>query len=211
MYRSPDIKNLGIHLDVPRGLVVGEARGPAAGAGIRSGDRIVAIGDRSVLTFGDLQFYYDKTPRDGERIQLTGARQSEQGDQEALVPLQLDLPHQWWRTDLGYRYWTVEPLVYYESRPLSEEEKAEHGLPIGGFASRVTSDGARGSRVAVHDLQVGDITFSVDGVETDDIADSTDLFIKLRKTAGDTVKLGVIRDGKKLEVPLRTRRQSFRK
>ena len=31
MYRSPDIKTLGIYLDVPKGLVVKEVRGAAAG------------------------------------------------------------------------------------------------------------------------------------------------------------------------------------
>lgn len=211
MYRSPDIKNLGIHLDVPRGLVVAEAKGAAADAGMRKGDRIVAIGDQSLLTFGDLQFYYDKTPRDSERIQLTVARQKQGSSDEELRGLDLDLPHQWWRTDLSYRYWNVEPIVYYESRPLSEEEKAEHGLPAAGFASEVTSVNSYAGWTDLHDLKVGDITFSVDDVQTDEIADSTDLFIKLRKKAGDRYRIGVIRDGAKIELLLKTNRQLFRK
>ena len=210
MYRSPDIKTLGIRLDVPHGLVVGEAAGAAAAAGMRMGDRIVKIGEQPVLTFGDLQFHYDKTPRDATQVQLTVARNGEAGSAETRARLQLDLPHQWWRTNLGFRNWSIEPLVYYESHPLTSEEKAKYGLPAAGFASRVTSvHGSR--RRQVHDLQVGDITYSVDGAQTDAVADSTDLFIKLRRQSGDSVNLGVIRDGERLEMRLQTRRRYFRK
>ena len=211
MYRSPDIKNLGIHLDVPRGLVVGEAKSAAADAGMRGGDRIVAIGEQPILTFGDLQFYYDKTPRDAERIQLTVARERAGKAEEERAVLELDLPHQWWRTDLSYRYWNVEPRIYYESRPLSVQEKERHGLPVDGFASEITWVDPYAARADLHFLQVGDITFSVDDVQTDDVADSTDLYIKLRKRAGDQYKVGIIRGGEKLELPVKTRRQLFRK
>ena len=58
---------------------------------------------------------------------------------------------------------------------------------------------------------VGDIVFAVDGVEHDDLANTPDLYIKLRKTAGDTVTLDVIRDGKRMKMPVRTQRMYFRK
>jgi C-terminal processing protease CtpA/Prc len=60
-------------------------------------------------------------------------------------------------------------------------------------------------------LKVGDIVFAVDGVDRDDLADTAELFIKLRKKAGDSVTLDVIRDGKRIKMPLRTYRTSFRK
>jgi hypothetical protein len=40
LYRSPDIKTIGIYLDVPKGLVVKEARDAVAAAGMKPGDRI---------------------------------------------------------------------------------------------------------------------------------------------------------------------------
>ena len=43
MYRSPDIRTLGIELDVPKGLVVKEVRDAVAAAGMIAGDRIAAI------------------------------------------------------------------------------------------------------------------------------------------------------------------------
>ena len=62
-----------------------------------------------------------------------------------------------------------------------------------------------------HEFRVGDIVFGVDGVERDEIANTAELFIKLRKTAGETVTLDVIRDGKRMQMPLNTFRMSFRK
>jgi C-terminal processing protease CtpA/Prc len=62
-----------------------------------------------------------------------------------------------------------------------------------------------------HQLKVGDIVWSVDGVSRDEAANTAEFFIRLRKKAGDSVTLGVIRDGKRLEMPLKTFRMSFRK
>ncbi len=43
LYRSPDIKTLGIELDVPKGLVVKQASGAALAAGMKPGDRIASL------------------------------------------------------------------------------------------------------------------------------------------------------------------------
>ncbi len=71
MYRSPDIRTLGIELDVPKGLVVKEVRDAVAAAGMTPGDRIAAINGTPVWTFGDLQYHYDKVNRNADRIQMT--------------------------------------------------------------------------------------------------------------------------------------------
>src|SRR5579872_6105253 len=70
LYRSPDIKTLGIYLDVPKGLVVHEARDAVKAAGMQPGDRIAALNGTAVWTFGDLQYRYDKVDRKAERIEI---------------------------------------------------------------------------------------------------------------------------------------------
>jgi hypothetical protein len=206
LYRSPDIKTLGIHLDVPKGLVVKEAQGAAEAAGMKADDLITALNGTPVWTFGDLQYYYDKVPRRAEQIRITVARDGEVIDRSIL------LPERWWWTDLTFRQWTVEPRVYFESVPLTEAEKREHGLVArGGFASRVTRVDTFAEMVKSHDLRVGDIIFGVDGMERDEVANTAELFIKLRKKAGETVTLDVIRDGKRTKTQLKTYRMSFRK
>src|SRR3954468_8537122 len=70
LYRSPDIKTIGIYLDVPKGLVVKEAKGAVEAAGMRAGDRIVAWNGTAVYTFGDVQYRYDQVDRRAEKIQV---------------------------------------------------------------------------------------------------------------------------------------------
>src|ERR1043166_3638494 len=63
LYRSPDIKAIGIQLDVPKGLVVKEATGAVAAAGMKAGDRITSWNGVPVISFGDVQYQYDKVDR----------------------------------------------------------------------------------------------------------------------------------------------------
>src|SRR5438093_5217882 len=206
LYRSPDIKTLGIHLDVPKGLVVKEVRDGSEAAGMKSGDLITRLNGTPVWTFGDLQYLYDKVPRNAQRIQITVERGREP------VNLSMALPKRWWWTDLTFRQWTVEPRVYFESVALSDSEKREHSLvEQDGFASRVKRVDMCAEMMKSHELRVGDIILGVDGVERDELANTAELFIKLRKTAGETVTLDVIRDGKRMQMPLKTYRMSFRK
>ena len=51
LYRSPDIKTLGITLDVPKGLVVKEAGGAVQAAGMKPGDRITGLERHPGLDF----------------------------------------------------------------------------------------------------------------------------------------------------------------
>lgn len=205
LYRSPDILTLGIQLDVPKGLVVKQARGSAEVSGIRPGDRIAELNGVPVWTFGDLQYRLDKVPRNAQQIRIGIERDG------AALDLSITPPERWWWTDLTFRQSSVEPRVYFDSRPLSEGEKRKYGLERGGFASEVTHVDMFADLAKSHQLRLGDIVYGVDGVERDDTANIAELFIKLRKTAGDTVTLGVIRDGKRLQMKLKTYRLSFRK
>jgi len=205
LYRSPEIKRLGIYLDVPNGLVVKEARDVVSAAGMKPGDRITALEGTPVWTFGDLQYRYDKVDRRAERIRLTVDRGGE------AIELSVDLPARWWWTDLTFRQSTVEPRTYFESRPLSDSEKRQLGVPLEGFASQVRRVDDFAQIMKSHDLRSGDVVFSVDGVERDELANTAELYIKLRKSAGEAVRLGVLREGKRIEMPLKTYRMSFRK
>lgn len=205
MYRSPDIRTIGIHLDVPRGLVVKEAKAAVEAAGMRAGDRIAALNGVAVWTFGDLQYQYDKVNRKADRIQLTVDRAGR------AVELTVQLPPLWWWTDIRWRQSSIDPRLYFEARPLSGAEKQERQLRTDGFASMVKSVDSFAQLTKSHALKVGDVVFGVDGVERDDIANNVELYIKLHKTPGDSVTLDVLRDGKRLKMPLRTYRMSFRK
>ncbi len=204
LYRSPDIKTIGIDLDVPRGLVVREASGAVAAAGMLAGDRITHLNGVPVYTFADLQYVYDKVDRDAEGLQLRVQRG------EAAPELRVELPMRWWFTDLSYRQWSMEPRVPFRSRPLDEAEKRALGLNPAGFASRV-SGVDHFVTAGSHGIEEGDVIFSVDGRETDEIANTAELFIKLRIKAGESVPLSLLRGGEKIEMQLQTQRVNFRK
>ncbi len=205
MYRWPDIRVLGIELDVPKGLLVKEAKDAAKTAGMKPGDVIAKVNGTSVWTYGDLQYFYDKVPRDATQVNISVDREGKQLD------LPIVLRERWWLTDLRFRQLSVDPRSEFESRPLTAVEKLKYQLPGNTFAAEVTRIGGFAQMLKVHELIIGDIVFAVDGVDHDDLANTPELYIKLRKTAGDTVTLDVIRDGKRMKLPVRTQRMYFRK
>ena len=210
LYPSPDLKTIGIHLDVPKGLVIEKAEGAAAKAGMQTGDKVTEIGGANVLTFGDLQYRYGKTDRNAHRIELTidraGARKS----------LSVELPAEWWLTDTSYRFWSVEPMLYFTTRPLTAEQKRNLNLPIGGFASEVVETDPRfGPRPSAPPplpmLKPGDIITGVDGVQESGLTQNVEQYIKLTKKAGDSINLDLLRDGKPTQIKQNSYRLFYRK
>ncbi len=201
MYVSPDIKTIGIHLEIPKGLVVKEARSAAKAAGMKPFDLIVGINGTPVLTFGDLQYFYNKVVRNSKQVQISVSRN---GERKALT---VDLPQAWWWTDLYHRYWSVEPHLFFYSRPLSKEEKRRNNFDVAGFACIVTGVDRQGR----NKLLLGDLIYSIDGVEVDEWTQSCEIYIKLNKKAGASFTVKLLRNGAPMEVRISTGRQSYRK
>ena len=206
MFRSPDIRDLGIHLDVPKGLVVERAEGAALAAGLLPGDAIVNFGGERVLTFGDLLYAYDGLDRNAARLPLTVERAG-----AGPVDLMIELPPQWWVSDITYRYWSIDPQTHLTIAPLIGARKRDLGFDPAGFACEVTRVNRRAEVLELHDLRPGDVIYSVDGVEADPAIFDCLVYLRLNVSAGDEVGLGVLRDGVRTEVTARTHRQRFRK
>lgn len=205
MYQSPDIKTIGIHLDVPKGLEVKETHLAVADAGMQPGDLITHLNNHPIFTFGDLQFEYNKVERTATEIMLTVQRG------ELSEELLVKLPDQWWHTDLTHRYWSIDPLVFFEAERLSEEEKIQLEVPVEGFASRVSEVDINALLEGAHDLEEGDIILAVNGVKKNLLTQDVVTHIKLMHEAGSSMDLEVIRSGARQKMPLTTKRQSFRK
>ena len=205
MYRSPDIRVIGIELDIPKGLVVKDATGAVAEAGMQAGDTIVAVNGTPVYTFADLQHYYDKTPRDAQDVTFTVERG---GERKALS---VALPLEWWKTDLYHRFLSVDPQAGFTARRLTAEERAELDLHPEGFAAEVTEIDSASKAFNVHTLAVGDIVYAINGVEHSDLTTDLVAYIKLFTTAGEPFQLRYIRNGRRLDMDAETRRWDFRK
>ncbi len=205
LYRAPEIRRIGIELDIPKGLRVEQASGGAAAAGMRPGDEIRAVNGVDVWTFGDLQWELGKLPHTAKDLGIGVLRD---GRRE---PLRVGLQPFWWLTDLTYRNLSVDPRVYFTSSALDEREKVELGFDPRGFASRVVSIDPLAELLGSHQLREGDVIYGVDGKFVDDVADTAHLYIKLRKQAGSEVTLQVLRGRQRMALALKTERMSFRK
>jgi serine protease Do len=205
LYRSPDIKTIGVWLDVPKNLVVKEAKGAVAAAGMQAGDRIVAWNGVPVYSFGDVQYRYDKVDRRARTLPITVERDGKP------VELTVQLPPQWWWTDLRFRQSSVDPRLDFEDRPLTPEEKQKLGLKPDGLASAVKYVSEFAKIRKTHELKVGDVIVAVNGVERDEFAHTAEVYLKLNTKAGESAKLEVIREGKRIAMPIRTHVLSFRK
>jgi len=94
---------------------------------------------------------------------------------------------------------------------LTGDEKRKLGIPEDGFASQVKHVAELARALKTHDLRVGDVIAGVNGVERDDLANTAELYLKLRVRAGDSAMLDVIRDGQRIQMRLNTHILSFRK
>ena len=63
----------------------------------------------------------------------------------------------------------------------------------------------------LHEVRPGDVIYAVDGVESDPLVSDCLLHLRLNVTAGNETTLGVIRDGARLDMTVRTQRQLYRK
>jgi S1-C subfamily serine protease len=190
---------------VPKGLVVKDATGAVAAAGMKPGDRIAAWNGVPVWTFGDVQYRYDKVDRRAKGLEITVARSGK------LVVLTVELPPRWWWTDLRFRQSSVDPRLDFEDRRLTGDEKQKLGLKPDGFASQVKQVSEFAKVRGTHDLRMGDVIVAVNDIESDEFADTAELFLKLYTRAGESSKLLVMRDGKRITMPLKTYILSFRK
>jgi serine protease Do len=205
LYPAPDLKQIGIQLDVPKGLLIEKVEGAAEKAGTQAGDSIVAIDGVEVLTFGDLQYRFGKTERAARRIKLTVNRAGKRKD------LSVALPVEWWVTDTSYRFWSVEPMVYFTARPLTAVQKRNLKLPVHGLASEVVEVDPLAESLKLHTLKAGDVITAIEGVRESRLTQSIELYLKLTMKAGDSATLDLLRNGEPMRMKLKSYRQFFRK
>ena len=89
-----------------------------------------------------------------------------------------------------------QSFSYAHAEPLSTIEKRQLGFKTEGFASRVEvrHPFARLMRAPIY---VGDIIYSVNGVEVCEVARTALDYVHLRHRAGEEIRLGVLRNGER--------------
>ena len=193
----PELTKIGLHIDVDKGVVVKRTTDAVRQAGMSAGDKILAINRHPVLTYGDLHYRYHKVPHDAKEVTFTVQRASTKKD------IRVPLPKGWRVTDVGHRIWRLRVSTGYYANSLSPDAQKRLGLKVGGLSSRVwkvrRAEGVMAGGKA--GLAPGDVIYAVDGAEVD-VENGQDLYayIKLNKQVGETIRLKVLRKGKKLEI-----------
>ncbi len=197
VWRYPLPENLGIELEIERGNVIKEikAKSAAARAGLEAGDVVQQLNAVPIHSFADAQFALDRAPATG-MIPIAVRR----GDR--VQEAKLTLPEGWRKTDISWRT-SMRRLVaspHLWGDDLTTREKKALGLSPHQLAFRQQNSIPPPVRAAR--IHGGDIILGVDDQALDMDVAGFARYIQGNYLVGDRVTVNLLRDGKRLNVPL---------
>jgi serine protease Do len=197
VWRYPLPENLGLDLEIDRGNVIKEikAHSPAAAAGLKAGDAVQALNAMPIHSFADAQCALDRAPAAGA-IPISFRR----GDQ--LLDAKLSLPEGWRKTDISWRT-SMRRLVaspHLWGDDLTSEEKKALGLSANRLAFR--QQNSLPPPVEQAGIRPGDIILGVDDLTLHMDVVGFAHYIQAHYLVGDTATVNLLRNGKRLKLPL---------
>jgi hypothetical protein len=205
LHRWPLPDNVGLHIDPRDGRRVErvEPASPAARAGLAPGDEITHANGQPIVSIADVQWVLHNTAdSDGARVELTASRG---GRSETRT---LTLAKGWKKTNFLWRgsRWSLKPQPGFWAPALTDAQRAQLGdaVPAGSKPLRVQwiNAGRREGRAARDaGLREGDVIVGYEGKPfTFATPQDFQMDVRLNRRAGETMKLSVLRDGKRLDV-----------
>jgi hypothetical protein len=195
VYPLPE--NVGLTLDPQRGDRVKEVRekSAAAKAGLCAGDTLRALNGVPVASFADAQHALHLAPASG-RVAVSWERDGKESDGE------LELSAGWRKTDIAWRtsMWGLEPAAYVHGKDLSAEEKKRLGLSEKALAFRQGDFVPPPSRAA--GIRAGDVIVGVDDRSLEMTMRQFNAYVRLTYQVGDKLTYNILRDGKRVDIPL---------
>jgi S1-C subfamily serine protease len=197
-WRYPLPENLGLELEVDRGNVVRRVRekSPAAAVGLQPGDRVRWLNGVPIHSFADAQFALDRAAATGStEIVWERAGVSCKGS--------LALPDGWRRSDISWRPSMQGFLAHARlwGVDLTDEQKKALGLSAQQLAFRQNSPVPTQPRAA--GIREGDVILGVDDRVLDMDVSGFNRYVSRQYVVGDQVAVNVLRDGKRLKLPMR--------
>jgi hypothetical protein len=190
-------ENIGLTLDVDQNTVVTAADGVAAKAGIREGDRVIAVDGQRVVTPADITWALHHFK--GGTLKMAVDR----GGKTESVSTTLK-GADWRKTNVLWRqsWWDSGPFIGLEGEDLTPEERKPLGIAEEATAIRVVRLDPRGS-AAPAGVREGDVIVGVEGKPQDMEALELQMYIRLKYRAGDSLPLTLLRDGKRVPLAVR--------
>jgi membrane-associated protease RseP (regulator of RpoE activity) len=197
VWRYPFPENVGLTLSVDQGdLVRAVARGSAAEkAGLQPGDVLKTVHATPVSSLADVQFALDRAPASG-KVRITWQR-GETKHEAALT-----LPGGWKRTNITWRPSLLDILITVPlyGEDLSAKEKKALGLSEKRLAFR--QDVPISMALRKIGLTGKDVIIGVDDLTPDMTVTQFLAYLRRNYLAGDRVTLKVLREGKRVDLPL---------
>jgi membrane-associated protease RseP (regulator of RpoE activity) len=198
VYTYPSPAAVGLEIDRDRQQLIRAVReeSPAARAGFRPADRLLAVDGQRILSAADFSRVLELTEDDG-MLPVTVERAGKS------VLLRLELSPGWkqvedpsWRETLH----VAGPNGGFWGERLNEADRRSYKLPLDRMAVKVTfiwSDDTRRSG-----LQVGDIVTAFDRIHENWRINQLHAHLNLRKNYGEVIPVEVSRDGQRRELSL---------
>jgi serine protease Do len=201
VWRYPLPENLGFELQLDRGNVVKEvkAKSPASAAGLRAGDVVRRLSGVPVHSLADAQFALDRAPKAGS-VEILWQRD------DKILKDRLSLADGWRKTDISWRpsMQRLVPSARLYGIDLTAAEKKALGLSAEQLAFRQKDPASTQAEAA--GIRPGDIILGVDD-RTLELSMAGFLhYVERNYLVGDRVTVNVLRDGKRLNLPMTLRR-----
>lgn len=197
-FRYPVPENVGLKLDVNRSQIVTDvvADSPAEAAGLKAADRLLVVDQVPIHSEADVRFALDRAPKRGS-IDVTWQRDGRQLSEK------LKLSDRWKRTDISWRpsLQNFVAICRIYGKDLNGSEREELGLTKTQLAFRQKSNVPAAARKA--GIRGGDVILGFDDNELDMTAYEFLLHVRSNYLKGETVKVNVIRNGRKLRLTMK--------
>ncbi len=206
VYPLPE--NLGFSLEVDRGNIVAsvDPEGPAARAGLRAKDEVLAMNGTPVWSAADASWVLHNHSGGSPvlvDVQRAGARQ-----QVKVVP-----QGDWRSRDISWRgsMWALRPATGFGGKRLDDAELQKLGLKAGTFAVRVNyivdwdgADHPAGRNALKAGLRKGDVVLAAGGKRDFSGEMQFQTWFRLTQKPGTEIEIEILRDGKvvKLRIPI---------
>lgn len=195
VYPLPE--NVGLTLEVDEGDRVKSVapNSPASRAGLRAGDVLQSVNNVPVAAMADVQYALHRAPATG---QIFFAWQ--RGGQPMTG--NLVLTEGWKKTDISWRgsMWGLEPSASVYGQDLTAAEKRGLGLEADRLAFRqgdFVPPPARNAGVRAKDIIIG-----IDDKPLKMTMLQFNVYVRLNFKVGDRITFNVIRDGKRIDLPM---------
>lgn len=194
----PQPENVGLTLDVDQGDRVRRvASGSIADkAGLKAGDFLTTVNGMPVAALADVRYALHRAPAKGQ-IPITWRREGK------TLSNTLRLPEGWRKTDISWR-WSLrglDPAPGIQGEDLSAQEKQALGLAEKDLALRQGPFVSPQAEQA--GLRAGDVILGMDGKTLAMNGRQFIAHVRLNCKVGEVIALIVLRDGKRLQLPMK--------